>query len=432
MSNSNAITFEQLDDKQRLSVERALDTTSRIAATTGPAGSGKTTIMRFVYQSLVDAGYNPVFCAPTGKAARRVREATGFPCKTIHMLLEYTAPQDIDEKTGKPFGDTFPRRTREHPLDHDVVIVDEFAMVTHELHRNLVDALPNGARLIVYGDTMQLPPIEQSSALATQPTSFQKLLDKFNGVYLERVHRTDGDSGILAAAQRVLRGLAPVDNNDFKRIITEQPVDKLLEEITLADYASLDNQIITPSNKSWIGTHKLNQALQIILMPDTNERTTLNLPRNKWDKGTVRVGAGDKVIMTKNWYDLDCEDATKGIFNGEVGIVTEISEVEEVVVDFGDRVCRIPPAIQSMYNNSVYIGYPQRDMQLAYATTTHKTQGSEYKNVIYVINKSVITMLNRKNMYTAITRAREKVTMITDMKGLSMSVTCREPKVFGE
>ena len=127
------ITLEQFDEKQKLAVERALDISRRIAAVTGPAGSGKTTIMRTIYEKLRENGYNPVLAAPTGKAARRIREATGAPAMTIHALLQYTAPRDINPRTGKPYGTTLPRRTRENPIEYDTVIADEYAMVNQEL-----------------------------------------------------------------------------------------------------------------------------------------------------------------------------------------------------------------------------------------------------------------------------------------------------------
>jgi exodeoxyribonuclease V alpha subunit len=428
---SNEITLEQLDDKQRLAVEQGLDVTKRIAAVAGPAGSGKTTIMRMIYNGLSNAGYEVRLAAPTGKAAKRIREATGLPAGTLHMLLEYTRPLEIDQKTGKPYGDTFPRRTKENPLSCDVVIGDEYMMVNHELHRNLIDALQAGARLIVLGDISQLPPIENSPALAAKPAPFKLLLDKFNGIYLEKVHRTAEDSGILLNAQRILGGTAPMPNSDFTRIITDKPVDELVAALDKADYTALNNQIITPANKSWVGTTKLNATLQTVLMD--NNRHTISLPRNKWDAtNPVRVGVGDKVIMTKNWYDLDCEDESKGVFNGEVGKVIEVSDVEEVVVDFDDRICRIPPAIQLVYQNRVTVGYPQRDIYLAYAVTTHKAQGSEYDHIVYVLNKSMLAMMNRKNMYTALTRARKHATLISDMASLSMSVTTKEPRTFNK
>ena len=428
---SNTLTLEQLDDKQREAVIRGLDVSKRIVAVAGPAGSGKTTIMRMLYDGLTEAGYSVKLVAPTGKAARRIREATNLPAGTMHMLLEYTRPHEIDEKTGKPYGDTSPRRTKENPLDCDVVIGDEYMMVNHELHRNLIDALQAGARIIVLGDVSQLPPIENNAIIAAKPAPFKLLLDKFNGIYLDKVHRTAEDSGILSNAQRILGGAAPMPNADFIRTITDKPVDAVIAALDTADFTALNNQIITPANKSWIGTVKLNATLQTMLMDA--DRPTINLPRHKWD-GTnpVCIGVGDKIIMTQNWYDLECEDGTKGVFNGEVGKVIEISEVEEVVVDFEDRVCRIPPAMQLVYQNKVSVGYPQRDIHLAYAVTTHKAQGSEYDRIIYVLNKSVLAMCNRRNLYTALTRAKKHATLITDMASLSMSVTTKEPKVFSK
>lgn len=430
---TTAPAFE-LDEKQAVAVERALDMKRRIAAITGPAGSGKTTIMRNVYNELVENGYKPVILAPTGKAARRVREATGAPAKTIHMALEYTAPRDINPKTGKPYGATFPRRTKENPLEYDHVLADEFAMVNHELYRNLIDAMPAGCRLITFGDVSQLPPIENNVTIAAKPTPFMSLLEKFDGVYLDRVHRQAEGSGILSNAQRILKGSAPQKRDDFNMIITDTPVDAVLDQLSKADYASLRNQILTPSNKSWIGTHKLNSQVQTILMEEN--RHVIKLPRRTYQgkqfDPDIYVGVGDKVVMTKNWYDLECSDGTQGVFNGEVGKIIEITDLHEVVVDFEDRTCSIPPAMQVTWGGKVLVAYPQQDLHLAYVLTTHKAQGSEYSNVMYVINKSVKIMLNRKNLYTAITRARDKVTLIADMVGLSLAVTTKEQKVFGE
>jgi len=301
---SNTLTLEQLDDKQREAVIRGLDVSKRIVAVAGPAGSGKTTIMRMLYDGLTEAGYSVKLVAPTGKAARRIREATNLPAGTMHMLLEYTRPHEIDEKTGKPYGDTSPRRTKENPLDCDVVIGDEYMMVNHELHRNLIDALQAGARIIVLGDVSQLPPIENNAIIAAKPAPFKLLLDKFNGIYLDKVHRTAEDSGILSNAQRILGGAAPMPNADFIRTITDKPVDAVIAALDTADFTALNNQIITPANKSWIGTVKLNATLQTMLMDA--DRPTINLPRHKWD-GTnpVCIGVGDKIIMTQNWYDLE-------------------------------------------------------------------------------------------------------------------------------
>lgn len=426
------LELENLDEKQREAVDKCIDVGRRITAVTGPAGSGKTTIMRLAVQAVEDAGYTCALVAPTGKAARRIREATGLPAMTIHMLLEYTAPQDINPKTGKPFGATYPRRDKDNPLDVDFVFADEYAMVPHELHRNLLDAFKPGARLRAFGDIMQLPPIEVPT-LADKPTPFKFLLDRFAGVYLEKVHRQSEDSDILANAQRILKGLAPGNKPDFRMMITHKeltPIAALESILDVCDWSALNNQIITPSNKSWIGTHKLNQLVQNIIMPD--DRMTIPVPRRKYQgkqfDPDIHVGVGDKVIMTKNWYGLECADGSMGVFNGEVGKVIEISDLHEIVVDFEDRICRVPPALQVVWNNRVSVVYPQEDLHLAYAVTTHKAQGSEYEQIVYLMDKSVTVMLNRRNLYTGITRARSKVTLITDMRSLGLAVTTKEPR----
>lgn len=423
-----SLSLSDLVGKQALSVERSLTMTQRIAGTSGPAGSGKTTIMRFVYDELANAGYAPVIAAPTGKAAKRVRQATGRPASTVHMLLEYTRPGDIDEKTGKPVQDSYPQRCRRMPLEANNVLVDEYAMVPHELHRNIIDALPRGGRLITFGDIMQLNPIESNQLLAAKPTAFKDVLSRFNGVELDVVHRQAEGSGILDNSQRVLRGAAPQKRDDFGMHLTEKPVDAVRELLDAADYASLDNQIIVPSNKSWVGTLKLNDVLQRDLLPHGTE--LLDLPRHKWDHHPVRVGVGDKVVMNKNWYGLPCSDGTYGVFNGEVGIVQSIDDDTNILVDFEDRTAIIPVAFEVQYGYKNIVAYPQRDLALAYALTTHKCQGSEYQHVVYIINRSNTLMLNRRNFYTAITRSRKRVDLIADMRGLSLSLANKEQRTW--
>lgn len=415
-----------LDPQQELSVQRSTDPKRRVTATTGPAGSGKTTIITTVYERLTDAGHEVVVCAPTGKAAKRVREATGIPARTMHALLEFTSPTDVDEKTGKPYGDTVPRRTRERPIDCTTVIADEYAMVAMQLHRDIVSALPAGGRLVTFGDIEQLTPIETGTFLADNPTAFRSLLDKFDGITLTTVHRQSEGSGILANAQRVLKGLAPKQTSDFVMGVTERPVDAVRRLLLTTDYTRLDNQIIVPSNKSWIGTLKLNDVVQRDVMPHASE--WFALPRHKWDKHPVRIAVGDKVVINKNHYTLPCSDGTMGVFNGEVGIVMQITDEDDIIIDFEDRIVSIPAAVEIQLPFKKIVIYPQRDIALAYVLTTHKCQGSEYKRVCYLMNKSVTMMLNRRNLYTGITRAREHVDLITDMRGLSLALSIKEQR----
>lgn len=420
--------IEQLDPQQRLSVHRSLEQKKRIAATSGPAGSGKTTLMRFVYECLQDNGYTPVIAAPTGKAARRVRQATGYQASTIHMLLEYTRPGDVDEKTGKPVGDSYPKRGKLMPLGADNVLVDEYAMVTHELHRNIIDALPRGGRLITFGDVQQLHPIENNVRIAAQPTPFESLLTKFDGVELTTVHRQSEGSGILENSQRILRGVSPGNRPDFSMHVTDRPVDCVRGLLANADYRSLDNQIIVPSNKSWVGTLKLNEVLQRELLPHGS--TMHALPRHKWDHQPVQVAIGDKVVVTKNQYDIPCSDGTTGVFNGEVGLIIDIDKDETIAIDLEDRVAFVPMGLEITWGSKTIISIPQKDIALAYALTTHKCQGSEYKSVMYVMNRSTSMMANRRNFYTGITRARQKVELVTDMRALSLALSTKEQRIW--
>lgn len=415
----------QLDATQQNAVKLCCDKARRIVSVTGAAGTGKTTIMRMVAKHLTDAGYNVAACAPTGKAARRVKEATGIEAKTIHALLEYPHPGERNPKTGEALRQGFPQRDRHHPLEADVVLADEYAMVNHEVHGNLIDALKPGAVLRCFGDVNQLPPIEQIEALKDQ-SPFQKLLKQFPSVVLDTIHRQGEGSGIVAAGLDILRGRGPKRADDFKIIITEDPVNKLIDAVMEAkdaghNFRSIECQILSPTKKSWVGTVKLNATLQQLLNEDMIK--AVKVPRHSWaeDKDT-RIAVGDKVIWTQNNYELD-------IMNGEFGIVTEITDLEEIVIDFGERVKSIPPmlAVTKKDGTLTYID-PRKDLDLAYVTTVHKAQGSEFKRVIYVLNKSSIFMQNSSNYYTAITRARNHVTLICDQKSFFGSL--QKPKNF--
>jgi exodeoxyribonuclease V alpha subunit len=421
-----SITLEQLDTKQREAVERGCDMKQRCVPVTGAAGSGKTTIIKMITEAVTGAGYSCALAAPTGKAAKRVKEATGIHAKTIHKLLEYGMPK-LDEVTGKPITTSEPRRDHKLPLEEDVLIIDEYPMVNRELHANLIQAMKPGSRIIVVGDGNQLPPIETLPRYQQEPSAFSTMFEKFKGITLDKVHRVAEGSGILFNSQRILKGIPPQNNAETKLVVTDQAVNKVIEACETADYTQLNNQVITPGNKSWIGTVKLNAKLQLVLMPDV-ERITIT--RHKWDKNTLMLGVGDKVIMTKNWYGLECSDMTLGVYNGEIGIVTDIDDLGVITVNFGDRYCAIPPLVEMLINNTLVVANPQKDLQLAYAITTHKMQGSECDNVIYVMDKAVFGNLCRPNFYTGFTRARKHVTVVTDQRALQVSLLQKSVRQF--
>lgn len=403
------------DDKQQEAIRACVDRTRRVVGVTGKAGTGKTTIIRHVYRILTDAGYSVALAAPTGKAAKRIKEATGIQARTFHRLLEFTSPGEPDPKTGKPRWVSVPQRDRQNPLEYDVVIGDEYAMVNKELHGDIVGAIPAGGRLLTFGDVNQLPPIEEG-ANAKTPSKFSEILTKFGGITLETIHRTGAGSGIASNGSRVLRGLAPVRQPDFGVTITNQPVQEVLE-LVRADveaFRSLDCQVITPTNVSWVGSYKLNVAIQSLMQPYS--KGWLQLARHEWqEKLPVRIRVGDKVVINKNLYSISANDGTMGVFNGETGIVKDITEWGEIEVDLGDRIVIIPPVQVITVGDHARTIYPHREISLAYALTTHKCQGSEFERVIYVMAKSQLLMLNRYNLYTGITRARNRVHVVSDM-----------------
>lgn len=409
------------DETQTEAIQASCDVSKRVVSVTGPAGTGKTTILKKAYEVLVAAGYTPALTAPTGKAAKRIKEATGIPATTMHRLLEYTHPGERDPDTGKVIGHSYPKRDKRNPLGYDAVFGDEYAMVNHELHRNTFDALPPGGLIRVFGDIHQLNPIEKSIPLREKPSPFKELLEnkKLKSVYLEHNYRQEEGSGIIFNAHRILKGFIPQRTEDFQMNITNSPIDMVFTIMTEAhhegvDFASVDHQIITPGNKSWVGTVKLNASLQNFLRPETD--LWQSIPRHKWIRTPVRMRPLDKVVITSNNYTLE-------VFNGETGIIQEITDYGEIAIDLGDRMVVIPPIQAVMHSSGRMIEIdPRKDIDLAYAMTTHKCQGSEYGHVIYVLNKSTGYVQSRPNFYTAVTRARKKVNLVSDQRSLSTSV----------
>lgn len=408
----------ELTEKQKEAVALCIDPTNRLVGVTGSAGTGKTTILKTAVEELKGRGATSALCAPTGKAAKRITESTGIEAFTIHRLLEFPAPGQIDEQTGKPLEMGYPSRNKRKPLDYDFVFVDEAAMVNHDIFRFVVDALKSGSALRLFGDVNQLPPIEENKQVAAELSPFKWVLAKRKSVVLDQVHRQAEDSGVLFNATRLLRGLPPAKREDFDVLYTEQPVDAVLQLSKLVDFRSLDNQIISPTNQGWVGCHQLNSRVQQVINPQPDPNKWLRIPRHTWDKerDSLNLCLGDKVVITKNNYDLK-------VFNGETGTVTEFDHEDgSFVINLGDREVCIPPVIESTHNGRKWASDPRKDVDLAYVLTTHKCQGSEFDTVCYVMNKSRSFNLNRNNFYTGITRARNKVHVITDRASLQKSL----------
>jgi len=422
------------DDKQRAAIDACCDVKKRIVAVTGKAGTGKTLIMKEVSDRLSEAGYSVQTSAPTGKAAKRIREVTGLDAMTNHRMLGYGMPVDLEVEDEKKGGtkvvqvSTGPKYDRAKPLQYDTILCDEYAMVNQDIHRSIINALKAGARLCMFGDVNQLRPIEEDKRLDGQPSAFMAALEKFGGIILDTIHRHDAGSGIAGNGALILQGRMPRSSDDFALKQTDNPVRAVQEfvETSLAgghDYSDNDYQIITCMNKSWIGTQKLNIVLQSMFWD--RARPFIELPRYRIgnvQQPSIRVQVGSKVVYTANTYDLGHDDGSFA-FNGEVGKVININYEEgSVEIDFGDRTVIIPPLLVVVYADGRAVEQdPRRNIDHAYVLTTHKCQGSEYKHVAYVLNKATMWAQSRRNFYTAVTRAREHCTVFTDMMSLSKS-----------
>lgn len=414
----------QLDPKQLEAISLCCDITKRIVGVTGSAGTGKTTIMKQVHDEFEGKGYEIALAAPTGKAAKRISEATGIPAVTLHRLLEFSHPGDPDPKTGKILGISVPRRRPDNPLIQSVILVDEYSMVNKQLHRDLIDAMSRGAILRVFGDVNQLPPIEEDRS--TDPSPFANLLRDFPNVRLETIHRQGEGSSIVKNGARILNGMLPFVDDDFiihwtGPLTPQDPVTKLSKLVVESgiDFNSVDNQIITPINKSWVGQKKLNNLVQHLIHGDRVMVEGFPMPRNQWDKEELVLVSGDKILWTKNDYNLE-------IFNGETGIVKEIKN-DVIYLDLGDRVVGVPPDIEYVAGDGTTKHYdPRKQIDLAYAVTTHKSQGSEYQTIVYIIDRSTYSMQHRGNFYTGVTRARSKVHVISDRQGMSRAVAMKD------
>lgn len=415
-------TFQR-DALQEEAIEKCCSTDFRIACVTGQAGTGKTSIMKRVYHAFKDAGHSVALAAPTGKAAKRIAEATGIPATTLHKLLEYTHPGDPDPKTGKVTGISVPRRTQYLRLDQDVILVDEYSMVNEEVNRALLDAVPTGGLVRCFGDVNQLPPIEGNGFDdgPKKDSSFQRHLKQFAhaSVMLKNIYRQGEGSGIVKNGHRILNGMCPQPADDFRITTTLNHAFAVLDYVknSKIDFASLDNQIITPLNISAIGTVKLNSIVQDLLMKDKLHEAKI-MPRTAWDakkNKSLMLVPGDKVIWMKNDYNLE-------IFNGETGIVESL-EHDLVTINFGDRTIAVPPWVEYEDPTGKIKGYdPRTQLDLAYVVTTHKSQGCEYDNVVYLMSNSAFRLLSRANFYTAITRARKHVHVITDARSFQSAV----------
>ncbi len=380
----------RLSPEQRDAV--ALAATRGMAVITGGPGTGKTTIIKCIL-SLLPGGAKVALCAPTGRAARRMTEATGMEARTIHRLLEYGGE---DEQN---FG-----RNREHPLDVNALICDEMSMVDIQLMRSLLHAVVDGTRLILVGDADQLPSVGPGCVL-------RDILDSgaIPSVRLSEIHRQSEDSMIVFNAHRINAGEPPVLNKkggDFFMERKESPAQVAQAIVELAQrrlpgFAHVDAltgiQVLAPARKGETGVHALNAALQAAFnprRPGVHERVA----------GDMLLREGDKVMHIKNDYQLRWEcggESGEGVFNGEIGLITAIDPAErEVTVRFEDE------------REAVYDDSSIDELELAYCISVHKSQGCEFPVVILPVMPGPRMLMARNLLYTAVTRARNVVVLV--------------------
>lgn len=425
----------RLSSEQQLAVEICIDVRVPIASVTGGAGTGKTLVLGEVCNELKSKGISYALCAPTGRAAKRIKELTGNAARTIHKLLEYPQPDDgavnddgdidlskLDDaeyeqyQAGKPSkgqrkstNQGEPKRGRGYPFEEQVIIVDEASMVGPTLYRQLLDALRKGGAIRFFGDNNQLLPVEEGAP------PFRTVLVKYPSVTLTFNFRS-GDA-IVSNALRVLEGRIPIRNERFDIIYTDYPVNELVRHIQERPaFGSETHQVIMPTRKGSVGTLRVNPSLQVKLNPFGK---LLRLDRFDEKEAKLAIRPRDKYLWVKNDYALN-------MFNGEIGMVKGLDENEGTLflLNADGRQIEVPPRIRG-YNSylGTMINYdPRKQIELGYAVTTHKSQGSEFDEIVYCMSRSAAFLLNRNNFYTAVTRARNKVVIITDRRAMSLAL----------
>ncbi len=386
----------QLTEEQLEVLGRALE--SGVLVVTGGPGTGKTTTIKALLTLFQIMGDKVLLAAPTGRAAKRVTEATGEEAFTIHRLLEYT----FTEGEGFNF-----QRNERNPIEAGVVIIDEASMVDLLLMYNLLKALPHGCRLVMVGDVDQLPAVGAGNVLRDLITS-----GEIPCVRLGHIFRQARESMIILNAHRVNRGEMPylnVKNKDFFFINEEdaEHAAKLVVHLCrerLPNYGPydplLDLQVLTPMRKTAAGVDRLNLLLQEALNPGAKGKV------ETVSKGTV-YRLGDKVMQIRNNYQ-------KEVFNGDIGLITAIDREEgELIVTFRDLLQPRPVA---------YDFTELDELVLSYAVSVHKSQGSEYPVIIMPVLTQHYMLLQRNLLYTGITRARQLAVLVGSKKALAIAV----------
>ena len=395
-----------LSEKQKEAIRTIND--NNVTIITGGPGTGKTTIIKSIIEIYKQKKYKIVLCAPTGRAAKRMTETTGEEAQTLHRLLEI----------GKVDDDAFYKKDKDFegaPIDADIIIVDEMSMVDMFVMSYLLDCIYLGTKLILVGDTDQLPSVGPGSVLKDIISS-----EKISTVHLDKIFRQAARSKIIVNAHRVNNGQKFIQKDDSELsenakedffFIKENNQEKILEQVLslcngrlkkFGDYDFFENiQVLTPTKKGMLGTKELNKSLQ----------QELNPPREgEPEKASMGVifRIGDRIMQTKNNYDMywerregDSIETGNGVFNGEIGTITNINEKEKNIrIKFDDdKVCWYE------FNDLEQIDH-------SYCITIHKAQGSEFDVVIMIVPQAAPMLLTRNLLYTGLTRAKKLLIVI--------------------
>lgn len=392
----------ELDEKQVQAVVEAVN--SGLLIITGGPGTGKTTTINTIIRYFESEEMEILLAAPTGRAAKRMTEATGYEARTIHRLLEISGMPGDERSIGMHF-----ERNEENPLDADAVIIDETSMVDIHLMQSLLKAVNPGTRLILVGDVNQLPSVGPGNVL-------KDVIEAgcFNVVMLTRIFRQASQSDIVVNAHKINAGeTVPLGkkSNDFLFIKRDDPNMIINAMITLVQkklpgYVGADPydiQIMTPMRKGALGVERLNTILQEYLNPPDKSKL-------EKESGGVTFRVGDKVMQIKNNYNIEWEvrnkygipvDKGTGIYNGDIGIICEINLFAELVTVEFDEGRMVEYSFKQM-----------EELELAYAITIHKSQGSEYPAVVIPIFSGPKMLMTRNLIYTAVTRARACVCLV--------------------
>ncbi len=394
--------------KQRRAIEESIN--NGLMVITGGPGTGKTTTINAIIKICEDLNLKVVLAAPTGRAAKRMSETTNRDASTIHRLLEYSFLEDEAMAFLK---------NEEEPIEADLIIIDEASMIDISLMQSLLKAINPGSRVVLVGDIDQLPSVGPGNVLRDIIDS-----EKVPVVVLDEIFRQSEESMIIVNAHRINKGEYPILNKkdkDFyfmKRYGGDNVLETILDLVSkrLPNYYEIDPvnhiQVLSPMKKGDVGVNKLNISLQERLNPPREDK-------DEYQYGTIIYRVGDKVMQMKNNYNLKwkiynnqgkVEDG-EGIFNGDMGVITEIDKDSKTLIIVFDDEKEVEYDFKSL-----------DEISLSYATTVHKSQGSEFPVIVMPISWGPPMLLMRNLLYTGITRAKQLVVLVGEEKFLQMMI----------